>query len=242
MVKDENGPSLVCPRVWVGSAKDAKDRALLRRLGICAVVNVTPARSVDVSAGCPNYFEGELVYKRIPLFDSKAEDMLGFVDDCVAFMEAQTFHGSVLVHCHRGVSRSAAFAVAYVAKTTAISIAEALATIREARPQAKPNDSFLEQLQKYEEILRERRQAERTRTGRDVEQEQRPQQLQGAVKRRRTMVGPMRGPLSPEKKPQNQLPTPPEQSAAKKKQQQQQIQQQRVVRQPPLHSGEEEGL
>ncbi len=67
-------------------------------------------------AGVPNYFEKSkaFVYKRIPIYDAATSNLLEFAEDIVNFIATGLCHGSVLVHCQRGVSRSAACALFYL--------------------------------------------------------------------------------------------------------------------------------
>ena len=71
------------PRIFVGNAKAAKDRAFLKRIR-CSHVCVCIARPQI-------HFEGELIYHIMPVSDSLDQDMgphrevaLQFVDDAVA--------------------------------------------------------------------------------------------------------------------------------------------------------------
>ena len=54
--------------------------------------------------------------------------------------------GGVLVHCHAGVSRSAAVVTAHVMRTRRLDPDEALAVVRAAHPAADPNPGFRTQL------------------------------------------------------------------------------------------------
>ena len=54
--------------------------------------------------------------------------------------------GGVLVHCHAGVSRSAAIVVAHVMRARDVDPEEALRLVRLAHPRASPNEGFLAQL------------------------------------------------------------------------------------------------
>lgn len=58
-------------------------------------------------------------------------------------------YGNVLVHCHRGVSRSASFVIGYLMKKNEFSIDEALSYVQSLRPIVQPNSAFIEQLRKY---------------------------------------------------------------------------------------------
>jgi protein-tyrosine phosphatase len=62
----------------------------------------------------PNYFEKDqsgsskrrITYRRIPVYDSATSDLLSHADSIVGFIASGMRHGSVLVHCKEGVSRS----------------------------------------------------------------------------------------------------------------------------------------
>ncbi len=59
-----------------------------------------------------------------------------------------------LVHCNAGVSRAPALAAAHLLRTGAARTAgEALEQVRLARPAARPNRGFVEQLEEYAEKL-----------------------------------------------------------------------------------------
>ena len=75
---------IVGKHIYLGSAKNAKDKKLLQELGIKYVLNCTP-RKADDPLGCPNYFEKErlFVYKRIPIFDNKGEHLMPHMEKAV---------------------------------------------------------------------------------------------------------------------------------------------------------------
>ena len=139
-------PAQVAPGLYLGDRKAAKDRAALRRLNIQSVVNCTPPKNEDPGAGCPSFFERELRYLRVPIYDSPAEDAAQHFESVLDFISSRLHHGGVLVHCNRGVSRSATFVVAHLMKARGQDPASALELVREVRPQAEPNKAFLKQL------------------------------------------------------------------------------------------------
>ena len=57
--------------------------------------------------------------------------------------------GRVLVHCQHGVSRSASVVVAYLCFSMGLSVDEALDTLRHDRPEAHPNNGFMQQLRLF---------------------------------------------------------------------------------------------
>lgn len=57
---------------------------------------------------------------------------------------------NVLVHCHAGVSRSAAIVCAYLMNKKGIGLQQALFMIKTRRDRVKPNENFLRILKEYE--------------------------------------------------------------------------------------------
>jgi len=159
-------PAEVVPGLYLGDKKDAKDRGALRRLNIQAVVNCTPPKNVDPAAGCPSFFERELRYHRVPIYDSPAEDAAQHFAAVLDFIAGRLHHGGVLVHCNRGVSRSATFVVAHLMKSRELDPAAALALVRATRPSALPNAAFLKQLDAFHAELEAARERDAARLGR----------------------------------------------------------------------------
>ena len=75
-------------------------------------------------------------------------------DDVHAFIkEAENEGSAVLVHCQRGVSRSAATCVAYFMRERGWSKGEAIDHVRRCRQIIKPNPKFMRELDEYEALL-----------------------------------------------------------------------------------------
>jgi len=115
-------------------------------------------RVLFVLSGVPNYFEStrpSFTYKRIPVYDASTSDLLSRADEIVSFISTALYHGSVLVHCQRGVSRSVTCVAFYLMRKVGMPLDAALALCRRRRPGADPIPAFLAQLRKYEERCRE---------------------------------------------------------------------------------------
>lgn len=63
------------------------------------------------------------------------------------FIESNLANGvNVLVHCHAGVSRSAALVLAYVMKKLGLSFESAFEFVKRRRPRIRPNENFRNRL------------------------------------------------------------------------------------------------
>lgn len=89
----------------------------------------------------------------VELKDVEEENLLDYLDVCLDFIEEGRKDGhAILVHCFAGVSRSAAVVTAYLMRTEQKSREDALNSLREVCESACPNDSFLEQLDLFENM------------------------------------------------------------------------------------------
>jgi len=100
----------------------------------------------------PNYFEREssFSYKRISVYDASTSDLLQYADEVVSFISSGMHHGSVLVHCQRGVSRSVTCACFFLMRKVGMTLESALKLCRARRSVADPIPAFVEQLAEYE--------------------------------------------------------------------------------------------
>jgi protein-tyrosine phosphatase len=140
--------SQILSYLYLGSKSAAKNKQLLIKHKIKYVLNCTPTRTADPENGCPNYYEKErlFVYRRIPIFDNRGEDMLSYMDLACSFINEGQHYGNVLVHCHKGISRSASFVIGYLMRKKDFTMQEALAHVQSCRNIVQPNSSFLMQL------------------------------------------------------------------------------------------------
>ena len=134
----------VRPRLLLGSLKAVTPDFIAARR-VTHVLNCLPATE---AAGVPG----------VETLSLDLEDEPGQVlplQDAVAFIErALAAPGSVvLVHCAMGVSRSVACVCAFIMRSERCAVETALRSVRAARPQALPNEGFLEQLVSFEKTL-----------------------------------------------------------------------------------------
>lgn len=71
------------------------------------------------------------------------------MESAYLFIEEGRHYGNVLVHCHKGISRSASFVMGYLMKKNDLTWDEALSFLQMSRPIVQPNESFLQQLKQY---------------------------------------------------------------------------------------------
>jgi len=140
----------VVPGIYVGDVFAAHNVPELKRRGITHIVNAV--------LGVPPAFLDEFKYLHVPLIDCATESVMVHFNQTCKFIEEAIASGSkVLVHCMRGVSRSATIAAAFLMYQRGVSSLEAVAIMREIRPVICPNYGFMMQLQWYEKILSEQK-------------------------------------------------------------------------------------
>jgi len=132
----------VFPNVFVGDVYAAHNTCELKKHNITHVVNV--------ACGVAPAFPQDFTYLQIPLLDCASEKIQDHFHKTSKFIqEALDNKGRVLIHCLKGVSRSATIAAAYVIKAHSTSPSKAVQMLRQNRPIIKPNSGFMTQLEWY---------------------------------------------------------------------------------------------
>jgi protein-tyrosine phosphatase len=99
--------------------------------------------------------------------------ILACIDEMLVVVDAKPNHNNnkaCLVHCAQGISRSAAVCAAWLLSRKKLSLREALAAIRKARPEIRPNLGFLASLRALEQCggdVKKAMQRMRERKGKD---------------------------------------------------------------------------
>nr|XP_033815807.1 dual specificity protein phosphatase 8-like [Geotrypetes seraphini]XP_033815808.1 dual specificity protein phosphatase 8-like [Geotrypetes seraphini] len=137
----------VLPHLYLGSQSDVLNQEIIGLNGITHVLNV--------SCSCPqSSFIPSYRFLRIPINDGYSDNILPWLKQAADFIDkAEVMNGKVLLHCFAGVSRSAAFAIAYVMYSIRLPLDEAYRFVKEKRPSISPNFNFLGQLLEYEAVL-----------------------------------------------------------------------------------------
>ncbi len=92
-------------------------------------------------------FHDNIEYLKIVVDDTLEEDISKHFQICNEFIGR--IKGNILVHCHKGVSRSATIIIAYLMSKN-ISFSEAYNQVKKARFCIKPNENFLSILKDFE--------------------------------------------------------------------------------------------
>ncbi|EGW04976.1 Dual specificity protein phosphatase 2 [Cricetulus griseus] len=142
-IYDQGGPVEILPYLYLGSCSHSSDLQGLQACGITAVLNV--------SASCPNHFEGLFHYKSIPVEDNQMVEISAWFQEAIGFIDSvKNSGGRVLVHCQAGISRSATICLAYLIQSHRVRLDEAFDFVKQRRGVISPNFSFMGQLLQFE--------------------------------------------------------------------------------------------
>ena len=132
--------------LYLGTQRHANDPAVVSLLGITHILNATPKKSTKfVSRG--------IQYCQISIDDEDHEMIQCHFRRSFQFFE-QVFNskaGRILVHCARGVSRSATLVIMCLMKTYGMPVDVALEFVKRQRDVVEPNPGFLLQLYNFQE-------------------------------------------------------------------------------------------
>lgn len=137
----------VIPGLLLASASSASAEAL-SGLGVTHLLNVTPDRPMPARE--PPFFSWH-----VPVFDDLSSPLHEHLEGAAAFVDAALASGGrVCAFCTNGVSAGPTVVAFYLMRHKALPLADALATIQAARPDAAPNIGFWQRLVEAESWLR----------------------------------------------------------------------------------------
>ncbi|KAL7371787.1 hypothetical protein ABVT39_005015 [Epinephelus coioides] len=146
----------VWPNLYIGDAATAQHKTLLVDLGITHVVNAADGPQ-HIDTGPHFYKDTNIQYHGVEAPDCKHFDLSPFFTETADFIHgALSQKGKVLVHCARGISRSATLALAFLMIKERLTLVEAVEAIRRHR-NILPNVGFLNQLCRLDSSLALRR-------------------------------------------------------------------------------------
>ncbi|XP_039591224.1 dual specificity protein phosphatase 12 [Polypterus senegalus] len=135
----------VLPRLFLGGAADVSEPRTLSESGITHLLTVDAEEPRLADS-----FKTKFVFA----LDESCTDLLSFLDECIQFIsDALALEtNNVLVHCHAGVSRSAAVIIAFMMKTCKLTLKDAHVRLENIKSDIRVNDEFLHQLELYESM------------------------------------------------------------------------------------------
>jgi hypothetical protein len=144
-------------RLWLGGVATAHNKErLIDEMGVSRVLCVGGKALAfgDDDHYEPPFRDQSTMYKVIDVDDTEQAadaDALGkCFSDAARFIDDGIQNGDIiLVHCMAGVSRSASVVCAYLIWKYGLTVPEAIALVRSARPVATPNAAFVAQLEDF---------------------------------------------------------------------------------------------
>ncbi|TKC46442.1 hypothetical protein EI555_011668, partial [Monodon monoceros] len=123
---------------------------ILQKHGITHIICIR--QNIEANFIKPN-FQQLFRYLVLDIADNPVENIIRFFPMTKEFIDGSLQSGGkVLVHGNAGISRSAAFVIAYIMETFGMKYRDAFAYVQERRFCINPNAGFVHQLQEYEAI------------------------------------------------------------------------------------------
>lgn len=138
----DSKPSEIIENIYQGNICSSFQKENLKKLGITHILTV--------GNYLPLFYKDNFKYMCIKVKDKSDENLLQyfeegfkFIDDCI------NSGGKILIHCAAGYSRSTTMTCVFLIKKKSITVDEAIEIVKTARPEARPNPGFKEQLEKW---------------------------------------------------------------------------------------------
>eukprot|EP00993_Chasmostoma_nieuportense_P004341 NODE_5015_length_710_cov_8.768439_g4852_i0.p1 GENE.NODE_5015_length_710_cov_8.768439_g4852_i0~~NODE_5015_length_710_cov_8.768439_g4852_i0.p1 ORF type:complete len:208 (-),score=61.73 NODE_5015_length_710_cov_8.768439_g4852_i0:86-646(-) len=130
--------SEIFPWLYLGNARDAVNYDTLKSKNIKWILNIS--KEVD----CPEAERLGYTYMQIDVEDNSDVPIGDHFHSATEFIEnARKHQERILVHCRRGISRSATIVIAYVMQYTNMSFDEAFDYVKAKRHIINPNLGFV---------------------------------------------------------------------------------------------------
>uniref|UniRef100_A0A3Q3X885 Dual specificity protein phosphatase n=1 Tax=Mola mola TaxID=94237 RepID=A0A3Q3X885_MOLML len=129
----------------------AHSKPLLVSLGVTHVLNAADGPQ-HIDTGPRFYSDTNMQYHGVEASDRKDFDLSPFFAEAAEFIHGALSQKRVLVHCARGISRSATLVLAYLMIRERLTLVEAVEAVRTHR-NILPNAGFLNQLRHLDSCL-----------------------------------------------------------------------------------------
>jgi len=135
----------ILPGLYLGDITAASElmKDELEKLHITGIVKCTMDSNID-------FFHQDIEYIRVAIHDSEIAQIGIYLSGCCDFINRHINNsGSVLVHCQRGVSRSASIVIAYLIKYHKMTLENAFIHTKQRRILTSPNIGFWKELMAF---------------------------------------------------------------------------------------------
>ena len=139
--------SLVATGLYVGDEAAAAALTDLQEAGVTHVLNCTAKpNALEGQAGAPMFLQLGLMDNTsdLPRMPSAMATGVDFIANAISN------GGTVLVHCHRGISRSATLAIAYLVRAMQQPAEQVFEMVHACRPIIDPNLGYMVALMEWE--------------------------------------------------------------------------------------------
>lgn len=134
----------ITENIFLGCAYGAEEFEYLVSIGVTHILRVCPQFDDKPNSKFTN--------KCISIDDSDSENIMYYFKEAIEFIESA---GKVYVHCFAGVSRSPTIVIAYLMWKNKSNYNDTYWMVKNRRKFISPNRGFIEQLKKFEKILKE---------------------------------------------------------------------------------------
>jgi len=139
----------ILPNLYISDINVAECHTTLSSLGVTHVLSAMSG-SVHIPASLPHIRK-----LQIPLLDTPFAELAAFLPNTTDFLTdaLRDKNAKVLVHCVKGVSRSASVISAYLIARYGWTTGQAVNYVQSKRMNAQPNRGFISQLDEYARSL-----------------------------------------------------------------------------------------
>jgi len=140
----DNEISPIIPRLFMGSDIGARSLESLKKINVKYIINC--------ASECQNHHSSsDISYLNLNLKDDRKENIREAFERSFEFIQmAISENSAIFVHCHAGISRSAAIIIGFLMMWKKMTLSEAFRLTRSMRPIVNPNPSYLTQLEAYD--------------------------------------------------------------------------------------------
>eukprot|EP01012_Entosiphon_sulcatum_P010688 TRINITY_DN1630_c0_g1_i1.p1 TRINITY_DN1630_c0_g1~~TRINITY_DN1630_c0_g1_i1.p1 ORF type:complete len:200 (-),score=16.62 TRINITY_DN1630_c0_g1_i1:29-628(-) len=139
----------IIPGLFLGAHNDALNFERLRANNIKYIINVT--RECDSPDAAEQGFE----YIKFPVDDHSDANIAVHFHEAIRWIDrARQENKGVLVHCYRGISRSATIVIAYLIARLGMSFHDSFELVKRKRDIISPNLGFVLALENFQSLLR----------------------------------------------------------------------------------------